>query len=276
MLGVVASSGRGVRRLWATRSTRGLAARSGGGPRRPAAGSGPMRVALARLLPGLAHLGLVRGPLWRGASLVPASPTRDSTAVMRLLEVADQSEHVFWEEATDRAAGVNAHDHASIAVEDETGGLEVERLRVDERARRCGDGAGIGTVPDRKGKSVLRDQRLSGGFVIDRYRNDPDACVDEIIRSPLKCAQLRVAVGAPRPPVEQHYREVPVDVCRQVEGARRGWPHCQRRKAGAGFEDTHYPSPGVVYDPRIGGCLNRLQRSGVSVLRGPVFGGARG
>jgi hypothetical protein len=75
-----------------------------------------------------------------------------------LTQVADHPDDFLGDEPADGAAGVNAHHEVPGQVKDEPGGLQEERVFVDESPGRLGDLAGVGAVPDRECQSVLGDQ----------------------------------------------------------------------------------------------------------------------
>ena len=70
---------------------------------------------------------------------------------------------------------MDAHHDLARRVEDEAGGLQVHRVRVDEGASEVGDRPRVGAEPDREGQAVLGDEADRGGVVIDRQGDDPDA-----------------------------------------------------------------------------------------------------
>ena len=103
----------------------------------------------------------------------------------------------WGDEPADGAAGVHADDDAAGGVEDEPGGLQVARVRVDEGARQSGHRGGVGAVADRKGEAVLADQFGGRGLVVDRERDHADVGLGESAAGALEGPQLRVAVRAP-------------------------------------------------------------------------------
>src|ERR1700749_2614781 len=133
-------------------------------------------------------------------------------------QVADQAYYVLGDEPADGAAGVHADRDLAGRVEDETGRLQVDRIRVDERAGEPGDGPGVGAVPAREGQAVLGDQSGSGGLVVHRERRDLNPGVGESVAGPLERTQLRVAVRAPRPAEEQYDPEPAGECVRQGQG----------------------------------------------------------
>ena len=69
---------------------------------------------------------------------------RSSSSGRRVLpQVAHQADDVLGDEPADGAAGVDADDYLPGRVEDEAGGLQVDRRRVDERAGQVRDSAGV-------------------------------------------------------------------------------------------------------------------------------------
>src|SRR5690348_1236217 len=74
-----------------------------------------------------------------------------------LAEVTGQAGDVLGDEPADGAAGVDADDDPAAGVEDETGGLQVGWVGVDEGAGRVRDG-GVGAVIDREPQAVPGDQ----------------------------------------------------------------------------------------------------------------------
>src|SRR6267154_5418779 len=69
-------------------------------------------------------------------------------------EVTGQAGDILGDEPADGAAGVDADDDPAAGVEDETGGLQVGRVGVDEGAGRVRDGGGVGAVTDREPQAV--------------------------------------------------------------------------------------------------------------------------
>src|SRR5215217_6956682 len=65
-----------------------------------------------------------------------------------LAHILDEADDVRGHEPADRAAGVDADDDPPLAVEYESGGLQVPRRVVDERAGGRRDGVGVGVVAD--------------------------------------------------------------------------------------------------------------------------------
>jgi hypothetical protein len=86
--------------------------------------------------------------------------------------------------------------------------LQVHRARIDEGTGQASDGARVGAEPDRKGQAVLGDETGGGGLIVDRQGDDPDADVGQGGAGALEGAQLGIAVGTPRAPVEQHHTEL--------------------------------------------------------------------
>ena len=111
--------------------------------------------------------------------------------------VAHQPGDVVGHQPADGPAGVDADHDLARRVEDEAGGLQVDRIRVDERTGERGDGPRVSAVPDREGQAVLGDQAGGGRFVVDRQGDDPDAGVGQGGAGALEGAQLGVAVGTP-------------------------------------------------------------------------------
>jgi hypothetical protein len=125
-----------------------------------------------------------------------------------LAQVPDQADDILGNEPADGAAGVHADDDPAAGVEHEPGRLQVPRVGVDEGPGSGGDGVGVGAVADRELQAVPGDQVLRGGFPIDGQRDDRDAETSQAIEGTLERAELRVAVRAPRSPVEQDDPEV--------------------------------------------------------------------
>jgi hypothetical protein len=92
-----------------------------------------------------------------------------------LAQVSDQADHVLGHEAADGAARVHAYDHLALRVQHEPGGLQVERICIDECAGLLGHRAGVGAVPQRECEAVLGDELRGGLFVVDPERGYPDA-----------------------------------------------------------------------------------------------------
>jgi hypothetical protein len=82
-----------------------------------------------------------------------------------LAQVADQADDILGDEPANGAAGVDADHHTPGRVEDEPGGLQEERVIVDEGPGHLGDRAGAGAVPDRERQAVPGDQFPGGGLV---------------------------------------------------------------------------------------------------------------
>src|SRR5580700_1252382 len=135
--------------------------------------------------------------------------TRGSLAGRGVLaQVPDQADDILRDEPADGAAGVHADDDPAAGVKHEPGRLQVPRVGVGEGPGSGGDGVGVGAVPDRELQAMLGDQVLRGGFVVDRQRDDRDAEGGQVVEGALERAELRVAVRAPRSPVEQDDPEV--------------------------------------------------------------------
>jgi hypothetical protein len=66
---------------------------------------------------------------------------------MVLAHVTHQACHVLGDQAAHGAAGVHAHDHRAAGNQHEAGGLQVERVFVDERAGELGDRAASALCP---------------------------------------------------------------------------------------------------------------------------------
>jgi hypothetical protein len=88
-----------------------------------------------------------------------------------LAQVPDQADHVLRHQAADGAAGVHAHDHLALGVQHEAGGLQVQRVFIDERAGQPGDRAGVRAVPQRESEAVLGGE-LRGGLLVAARTND--------------------------------------------------------------------------------------------------------
>jgi uncharacterized protein len=147
-----------------------------------------------------------------------------------LAQDPDQADDVLGDEPPDGAARVHADDDLARRVEHEPGGLQVHRVGVDERPGGRGDGPRVGPVADREGQLVLGDQLGRGLLVIDRDGDDPDAVVRERLAGPLEGAQLRVAVRAPRAPVEEHDGEIAGERVRDGDRLAVGGVDGQPRK----------------------------------------------
>jgi hypothetical protein len=89
----------------------------------------------------------------------------------------DQPGDILGDQPADGPAGVHADYDLAIRVEHEPGGLQVDRVRVDERPGQLRDGAHVGAEADREGQAELVDERGGGRLVVDRQGSDPDAGV---------------------------------------------------------------------------------------------------
>jgi hypothetical protein len=97
--------------------------------------------------------------------------------------------------------------------------LQVARIVVDVRARRRGDLAGIDAVPDGEAQLVLGDERGGGFLVVDGQRDDLDAEFGKRVERAGERGELRVAVRAPGPAVDQDDAVSAGEVVRQRDRA---------------------------------------------------------
>lgn len=158
-----------------------------------------------------------------GSSSAPdggAAPSRSGGRV--LSDVPDQANDILGDKPPDGTAGVDAHDNVASRAEDETGRLEVDRVRIDERAGESCNGAGVSAVADRKRQAVSGDEPGRRGLVVDRQRGNPDTGVGEAADGTLECPQLSIAVGAPGPAEEEHDTEVAGERVRQHQVCAAG------------------------------------------------------
>jgi hypothetical protein len=180
-----------------------------------------------------------------------------------LMQVADEADDVVGDESSDGAAGVDADDDGSAWVEDEPGGLQVQRIVVDERSGRLADGAGVGAVADGEVQAELVDEGPGGGLVVGGERDDPGVDLGQTLIGALEGAQLGVAVPAPRAAIEEHDAVVPGQGIGQLEGRTAGEPDGQ---GGELVTDTEYGHGlllfwGVIGDgPGPAGCCGAQQR----------------
>jgi catechol 2,3-dioxygenase-like lactoylglutathione lyase family enzyme len=193
------------------------------------------------ILPGGVRAALVSGP--DGHRFL--AEERAVTGLCRGLpaHVAHQPGDVLGDQPADRPAGVDADHDLARRVEDEAGGLQVHRVRINEGTGQPGDRSRVGTEPDGKGQAVLGDEGGGGGFVIDRQGDDTDASVGQGGTGPLEGAQLGVAVGTPRAAVEQHHAEPAGERLRHRDGrAARDSKH-QFRESVTGVQQGHRQAP---------------------------------
>ena len=85
-------------------------------------------------------------------------------------QVPDVAGHVVGDKPPDGVAGVHGDQHRPVRRQDEAGRFQVVRFVVDVRARRRGDLAGIGAMPDGEAQLVLGDERDGGFLVVDGQR----------------------------------------------------------------------------------------------------------
>jgi hypothetical protein len=156
-----------------------------------------------------------------------------------LAQVPDEAGDVVGDKPPDGAAGVHADDDVTRGVEHEASGLQVHRVRVDERACERGDGCCVGAIADGEGQRVLLDQGDGGLLVVDREGGDADAAVGQRLAGALEGAQLRVAVRAPSAPVEQYDAEVAGERVREGERLVVGGSDRQAGERVAGVEQRH-------------------------------------
>ena len=193
------------------------------------------------LLHGGIRAALVSGPDGHRFLAEEQAGLRRSRGV--LPDVAHQPGNVVGDQPADGAAGVDADHDLARRVEDEAGGLQVYRVRVDEGAGQVGDRACVGAEPDGKGQAVLGDEAGGGGFVIDRQGDDPDVSVGQGGAGALEGAQLSVAVGAPRAAVEQHHAELAGEGLRHCDGLTAGDGERQFGESVTGVQQGHGQAP---------------------------------
>jgi len=93
--------------------------------------------------------------------------------------VAHEPTDVVGDQPADGPAGVGADQDLARRVQDEAGGLQVHRVRIDEGAGQVGDRARVGAEPDGEGQAMLGNEAGGGGFIVDRQGNDLDASVGQ-------------------------------------------------------------------------------------------------
>src|SRR3954447_16619801 len=96
----------------------------------------------------------------------PASVVSSEKDGSALLEIADEPDDVIWDQPADSAAGVDADEDATLGVQHETSGLQVQRVFVDEGAGCLGDLASIGAVADRETQMMLGHKVRCCGLVV--------------------------------------------------------------------------------------------------------------
>ena len=134
-------------------------------------------------------------------------------------QVPDVAGHVAGDEPPDGVAGVHGDPHRPVRRQDEAGRLQVARIVVDVRARRRGDLADIDAVPDGEAQLVLGDERGGGLLVVDGQRDDLDAEFGQRVERAGERGELRVAVRAPGPAVDQDDAVGAGEVVRQRDRA---------------------------------------------------------
>ena len=160
-----------------------------------------------------------------------------------LPHVTHQPGDVVGDQPADGSAGVDADHDLARRVEDEAGGLQVHRVRIDEGAGQAGDRSRVGAEPDGKGQAVLGDEAGGGGFVIDGQGDDLDASVRQGGTGALEGAQLGVAVGTLGAAVEQHHAELAGERLRHRDGRAAGDGKPQFRESVTGVQQGHGQAP---------------------------------
>ena len=160
-----------------------------------------------------------------------------------LAHVTHQPGDVVGDQPADGPAGVDADHHLARRVEDEAGGLQVHRVRIDEGAGQAGDRSRVGAEPDGKGQAVLGDEAGGGGLIIDGQGDDLDASVRQGGTGALEGAQLGVAVGTPGAAVEQHHAELAGERLRHRDGRAAGDGKPQFRESVTGVQQGHGQAP---------------------------------
>jgi hypothetical protein len=72
-------------------------------------------------------------------------------------------------------AGQAHRTPSALRVQHEAGGLQVQRVVMDERPGQGGDRAGVSAVAQREGEAVLGGELRGGLLVVDPERGHPDA-----------------------------------------------------------------------------------------------------
>jgi len=72
--------------------------------------------------------------------------------------VAHEPTDVVGDQPADGPAGVGADQDLARRVQDEAGGLQVHRVRIDEGAGQVGDRARVGAEPDGEGQAMLGNE----------------------------------------------------------------------------------------------------------------------
>ena len=160
-----------------------------------------------------------------------------------LPHVTHQPGDVVGDQPADGSAGVDADHDLARRVEDEAGGLQVHRVRIDEGASQAGDRSRVGAEPDGKGQAVIGDEADGGGFVIDGQGDDLDASVRQGGTGALEGAQLGVAVGTPGAAVVQHHAELAGERLRHRDGRAAGDGKPQFRESVTGAQQGHGQAP---------------------------------
>ena len=166
-----------------------------------------------------------------------------------LADVAHQPGDIVRDQPADGPAGVDADHDLAGRVEHEAGGLQINRLRVEEGTGQAGDRACVRAESDREGQAVLGDEAGGGGLIVDRQGDDPNADVGQSAAGALEGAQLRVAIRTPGATVEQHYAELAGERLRHRNGrtARDGKRQFGERVTGV--QQGHGKAP---YRYRVG------------------------
>gem|GEM_PF-1211250 len=225
-----------------------------------------------------------------------------------LAGVTDQPGDIVGDEPADGAGGVDGGQDRAIGREHEAGGLQVQRIVIDVGAEQGLDLAGVRAVPDREGQVVLVDERGGGGLVIDREGqvvlvdergggglvidregDDLDAEFGERVRGPGERRQLRVAVRAPGPAVNQDDTEGVSQVAGQRDGAAadgvdgeggeglavpepgHASPSVTYRRVASDLDcvvQIYRPTPDCQVQSLQAGCVERTGRAAGSTVRG--------
>jgi hypothetical protein len=83
-----------------------------------------------------------------------------------LSEVADEPDDVIRDEPADGAAGVHTDQDATLGVQHESSGLQVQRVFIDEGAGCLGHLASIGAMADREPQMMRGHEVCCRGLIV--------------------------------------------------------------------------------------------------------------